>query len=118
MKDEDEVFMILASIKDESKVVIDELPVVCDFPDVIPDDISDLLSEREVELAIDLIPGTSLVSMSPYKMYTSELSDLKKQLEELFEETFIRPSVSSWGVLVLLVKKKYGSMRLCVDYRQ
>ena len=43
---------------------------------------------------------------------------MKKQLEVLLEKQFIRPSVSSWDALVLLVKKKDGSMRLCVDYRQ
>jgi len=46
------------------------------------------------------------------------LGELKKQLEELLEKQFIRPSVSPWGAPVLLVKKKDGSMRLCVDYRQ
>ena len=51
-------------------------------------------------------------------MSTSELGELKKQLEELLEKQFIRPSVSLWGAPVLLVKKKDGSMRLCVDYRQ
>ena len=51
-------------------------------------------------------------------MSASELGELKKQLEELLEKQFIRPSVSPWGAPVLLVKKKDGSMRLCVDYRQ
>ncbi|MCI34010.1 RNA-directed DNA polymerase (Reverse transcriptase), partial [Trifolium medium] len=46
------------------------------------------------------------------------MNELKKQLEELLEKRFIRPSVSPWGAHVLLVKKKYGSMRLCIDYRQ
>ena len=94
-----------------------ELPIVCDFPEVFPDDISDLPPEREVEFSIDLIPGTSPVSMSPYRMSASELKELKSQLEDLLEKKFIRPSVSLWGAPVLLVKKKEGSMRLCVDYR-
>jgi len=51
-------------------------------------------------------------------MSASELGELKKQLEELLEKQFIRPSVSPWGALELLVNKKDGSMRLCVDYRQ
>ncbi|MCI94364.1 retrotransposon protein, partial [Trifolium medium] len=51
-------------------------------------------------------------------MSASELNELKKQLEELFEKRFIRPSVSPWGAPVLLVKKKDGSMRLCIDYLQ
>ena len=56
--------------------------------------------------------------MAPYRMSASELSELKKQLEELLEKKFVRPSVSPWGAPVLLVKKKYGSMRPCVDYRK
>src|ERR1043165_6749890 len=56
--------------------------------------------------------------MPPYRMSASELAELKKQLEELLEKKFIRPSVSPWGAPVLLVKKEEGSMRLCVDYRQ
>jgi len=64
------------------------------------------------------VPGTSPISIAPYRMSALELDELKKQLEELLEKQFIRPSVSSWGAPVLLVKKKDGSMRLCVDYRQ
>ncbi|MCH90079.1 gag-pol polyprotein, partial [Trifolium medium] len=79
---------------------------------------SDVPPEREVEFTIDLVPGTSPVSMAPYRMSASELGELKKQLEELLEKKFIRPSVSPWGAPVLLVKKKEGSMRLCIDYRQ
>jgi hypothetical protein len=55
--------------------------------------------------------------MAPYRMSASELGELKKQLEELLEKKCIRPSVSPWGAPVLLVKKKEGSMRLCIDYR-
>ena len=89
-----------------------------EFPEVFPDDITELPPEREVESAIDLVPGTSPISIAPYRMSTLELGELKKQLEELLEKQFIRPSVSPWGAPVLLVKKKDGSMRLCVDYRQ
>jgi len=64
------------------------------------------------------VPGTSPILIAPYRMSASELGELKKQLEELLEKQFIRPSVSPWGAPVLLVKKKDGSMRLCVDYRQ
>jgi len=70
-----------------------------------------------VEFAIDLVPGTSPISIALYRMSASELGELKKQLEELLEKQFIRPSVSPWGAPVLLVKKKDGNMRLCVDYR-
>ena len=66
---------------------------------------------------IDLVPGTSPIAKRPYRMSASELAELKKQLEELQRIGFIRPSSSPWGAPVLFVKKKDGSMRLCVDYR-
>jgi len=56
--------------------------------------------------------------MAPYRMSPSELTELKKQLEELLEKQFNRPSVSPSGVPVLLVKKKDRSFRLCIDYGQ
>src|SRR4051812_30143054 len=110
--------MLIASMEVKEKVVRSELPVVCDFPEVFPDDVRELSPEREVEFAIELISGTSLVSMAPYRMSASELAKLKSQLEELLEKEFIRPSVSPWGAPILLVMKKEGSMRLFVDYRQ
>ena len=75
-----------------------------DFPEVFLDNIAELPPEREVEFAIDLVPGTSLISIAPYRMSASELGELKKQLEELLEKQFIKPSVSPWGDPVLLVK--------------
>lgn len=88
------------------------------FPEVFLDDINDLPPEREVEFNIDLIPGTRLISMAPYRISPAKIAKLKKQLQDLLNKKFIRPSVSPCGALVLLVKKKDGSMRLCVDYRQ
>jgi len=69
------------------------------------------------EFSIDLVPGTGSVSMAPYRMAPIELVELKKQIEELMEKQFIRSSTSPWGAPVLLVKKD-GSSRLCVDYKQ
>jgi len=82
------------------------------------DEVPGLPSSREVEFSIDLVPGTGPVSMAPYRMALAELVELKKRIEELIEKQFIRPSTSPWGAPVLLVKKKDGSSRLCVDYRQ
>ncbi|GJT65769.1 putative reverse transcriptase domain-containing protein [Tanacetum coccineum] len=77
-----------------------------------------LLPEREVEFTIELIPGAQPISKAPYIMAPVELKELKDQLQELLERGFIRPSVSPWGAPVLFVKKKDGSMRLCIDYRE
>jgi len=71
-----------------------------------------------VDFSIDLIPGAGPISMTPYRMAPAELVELKKQIEDLLEKKFIRPSASPWGAPVLLIKKKDGSSRLCVDYRQ
>ena len=97
---------------------LDEIPVVREFPDVFPDDIAGLPSEREVEFPIDLIPRTEPISIPPYRIAPVELRELKAQLEELLSKGFIRPSISPWGAPVLFVKKKDGSLRLCIDYRQ
>ena len=106
----------MAHLSVENQVVIDRLPVVNEFPEVFPDEIPDVPPEREVEFSIDLVPGTKPVSMVPSRMSASELAELKKQLEDLLDKKFVRPSVSPWGAPVLLVKKKDGSMRLCIDY--
>src|ERR1051325_10411682 len=118
LKEEAEMFSLMATMSMENQAIIDELQVVHGFPEVFPDEIPDVPPEREVEFGIDLVPGTRPVSMAPYKMSASELTELKKQLEDLLEKKFIRPSVSPWGAPVFLVKKKEGSMRLCVDYKQ
>ncbi|XP_050876686.1 uncharacterized protein LOC127080409 [Lathyrus oleraceus] len=112
------VFALFAALSVKSQAMVDELQIVQDFPKVFPYDISDVPLEREMEFSIDLVPSTRPVSMAPYRMFTSELEELKKQLKDLLEKIFVRPSVSPWGALVLLVKKKDGSMRLCVDYQQ
>ena len=98
--------------------ILDEIPIVREFPDVFPDDIAGLPPEREVEFTIDLIPGTEPISIPPYRMAPAELRELKAQLEELLSKGFIRPSISPWGAPVLFVKKKDGSLRLCIDYRK
>jgi hypothetical protein len=73
--------------------------------------------DREVEFVIDLLPRTAPISKQPYRMSAKELKELKKQLTELQEAGYIRPSSSPWGALVLFVHKKNGSLRMCVDYR-
>ena len=97
---------------------LEDIPIVKEFPDVFPDDISGLPPDREVEFTIDLIPGTKPISIPPYRMAPVELRELKAQLEELLNNGFIRPSISPWGAPVLFAKKKNGSLRLCIDYRQ
>ncbi|KAA0063793.1 pol protein [Cucumis melo var. makuwa] len=111
---------ILASVVDmrEPEVSLSSEPVVREYPDVFPDKLPGLPPPREVDFAIELEPGTAPISRAPYRMAPAELKELKVQLQELLDKGFIRPSVSPWGAPVLFVKKKDGSMRLCIDYRE
>ncbi|KAA0065422.1 ty3-gypsy retrotransposon protein [Cucumis melo var. makuwa] len=111
---------ILASVVDtrEVDVSLSSEPVVRDYLDVFSEELSGLPPHREVEFAIELEPGTVPISRAPYRMAPAELKELKVQLQELLDKGFIRPSVSPWGAPVLFVKKKDGSMRLCIDYRE
>ena len=85
---------------------------------MFPEDLPGLPPDREVEFSVDLVPGTTPISKTPYRMAPVELKALKEQLQELLDKGFIRPSVSPWGAPVLFVKKKDGSLRLCIDYRE
>ncbi|GKA99291.1 putative reverse transcriptase domain-containing protein [Tanacetum coccineum] len=107
----------LACIKADEKK-LDDIRVVRDFPEVFPDDLLGLPLVREIEFRIDLIPGASPVVRSPYRLAPSEMLELSNQLKELQEKGFIRPSHSPWGAPMLFVKKKDGSMRMCIDYME
>nr|GFC00342.1 putative reverse transcriptase domain, aspartic peptidase domain protein [Tanacetum cinerariifolium] len=86
--------------------------------DVFPDELPGIPPVRKVEFNIELISGSEPISKTPYRIALIELKELKDQLQELLERGFIRPSVSPWGAPVLFVKKKDGSMRLCIDYHE
>ncbi|GKF07246.1 hypothetical protein Tco_0041470, partial [Tanacetum coccineum] len=107
---------LLACIKADEKK-LDDIRVVRDFPEVFPDDLLGLPLVREIEFHIDLIPCASPVVRSPYRLAPSKMLELSNQLKELQEKGFIRPIHSPWGAPVLFVKKKDGSMRMCIDYR-
>lgn len=111
-------YVFLNSVSINPEVTINEIRVVREFPEVFPLDVSGLPPVCEVEFSIDVISGTAPIHIAPYRMAPSEMLELKRQLEDLLSKNFIRPSVSPWGAPVLLVKKKDGKSRLCVDYRQ
>jgi len=104
--------------KEAPEAKLEEIPIVSDFLDVFPEELPGLPPNREIEFTIDLLPGTGPISKAPYRMAPLELKEFKKQLQELLDKGFIRPSVSPWGAPVLFVKKKDGSMRLCINYRE
>ncbi|XP_071714882.1 uncharacterized protein [Rutidosis leptorrhynchoides] len=111
---------ILVHVKElkTKEVGLEDVPVVHEFPQVFPEDFPGLPPHRQVEFQIDLVPGATPVAKSPYRLAPSELQELSNQLQELLDKGFIRPSVSPWGVLILFVKKKDGSFRMCIDYRE
>jgi hypothetical protein len=96
---------------------LEEIPVVREFADVFPDELTGMPPNRDVEFVIELQPGTAPISKRLYRMPPKELAELKTQLQELLDKGYIRPSSSPWGCTALFVKKKDDSLRLCVDYR-
>ncbi|GJR32669.1 putative reverse transcriptase domain-containing protein [Tanacetum coccineum] len=97
---------------------LSDIPIVRDFEDVFPDDLSGLPPQQQVEFRIDLIPGVTLIAKSPYRLTPSKMQELSEQLQELQDKGFIWTSHSPWGSPVLFVKKKDRSFRMCIDYRE
>ncbi|GJY51889.1 putative reverse transcriptase domain-containing protein [Tanacetum coccineum] len=103
--------------KSEGKQLKD-VPIVRDFSEVFPEDLPGFPIARPVEFQIDLIPGAAPVARAPYRLAPFEMKELSEKLQELSDKGFIRPSSSPWGAPVLFVKKKDGSFRMCIDYRE
>ncbi|GJY32071.1 putative reverse transcriptase domain-containing protein [Tanacetum coccineum] len=108
-------FLIGAKAGDKKQ---EEIVVVRDFPEVFSDDLSGLPPIQEIEFRIELISRATPVAKSPYRLAPYELEELSGQLKKLQDKGFIRPSLSPWGAPVLFVKKKDGSFRMCIDYRE
>jgi hypothetical protein len=92
-----------------------DVPVASMFPDVFPEDLPGMPTDRDVEFVIELQSGTAPISRRPYKMTPKELAELKVQLNALLDKGYIHPSSSPWGCPALFMKKKDQSLRLCVD---
>ncbi|GJU49718.1 reverse transcriptase domain-containing protein [Tanacetum coccineum] len=108
-------------LEEETKIPkrrIEDVPVVRDFPEVFPEEFLGLPPTRQVEFHIELIPGAAPVTRAPYRLAPVEMKELAEQLKELFDKGFIRLSSSPWGAPILFVKKKDGSFRMCIDYRE
>ncbi|GJX66308.1 putative reverse transcriptase domain-containing protein [Tanacetum coccineum] len=97
---------------------LEDVPTVRDFPVVFPEDLPGLPPTRHVNFQIDLVPGAAPVARAPYRLAPSEMEELSTQLQKNFDKGFIRPSSLPWGAPVLFVKKKDGSFRMCIDYRE
>ncbi len=92
--------------------------LLTEYADVFPDELpKSLPPERAVDHRIDLLPDSAPVAKPTYKMSLAEMDELRRQLDDLLNRGFIRPSSSPYGSPVLFVKKKEGDLRLCIDYR-
>nr|GEZ82671.1 putative reverse transcriptase domain-containing protein [Tanacetum cinerariifolium] len=106
-------------VEDKSeKKRFEDVPIVRNFPEVFLEDLPGHPPTRLVEFQIDLVPGAAPVARAPYRLAPSEMKELAEQLKELSDKGFIRPSSTPWGAPVLFVKKKDGSFRMCIDYRE
>ncbi|GKD41173.1 putative reverse transcriptase domain-containing protein [Tanacetum coccineum] len=113
-----QVFVAQVMKKKPDEKRLEDIPVVRELPEVFLEDLPGLPPARQVEFQIDLIPGAAPVARTPYRLDPSEMQELSNQLQELADRGFIRPSTSPWGAPVLFVKKKDGSFRMCIDYRE
>ncbi|GJR72166.1 putative reverse transcriptase domain-containing protein [Tanacetum coccineum] len=111
-----QLFLAQVTEKEPSKKQLQDVPVIRNFPKVFHDDLPGLPPPQQVKFRIE--PGAAPVARAPYRLAPSELKELSDQLKELLEKGFIRPSSSPWGAPVLFVKKKDGSFRMCIDYRE
>jgi hypothetical protein len=98
-------------------IKIKDIPIVCEYPDVFPDDLPGMPLDRDIKFIIELQPGIAPISKRPYRMPPNELAELKIQLQDLLDKDFIHLSASPWGCPALFMKKKDNSLRLYVDYR-
>nr|GFB22082.1 putative reverse transcriptase domain-containing protein [Tanacetum cinerariifolium] len=86
--------------------------------EIFPKNLLGLPPARQVEFQIDFVPGAAPVALALYQLAPAEMQELSTQLQELSDRGFIRPSSSPWGAPVLFVKKKDGSFRMCINYRE
>ncbi|GJV08015.1 putative reverse transcriptase domain-containing protein [Tanacetum coccineum] len=104
--------------KEPEEKHLEDVPIIRYIPEVFPDDLPGLPPPRQVEFRIELVSGAAPITHAPYRLAPSELKELSGQQKELSEKGFIRPSSSPWGDPVSFVKKKDGSFRMCIDYRE
>ncbi|GKC18129.1 putative reverse transcriptase domain-containing protein [Tanacetum coccineum] len=113
-----EILIIQVMEKKSAEKRLEDISVVREFSEVYPEDLPGLPPVRQVEFHIDLYPRAAPVARAPYRLAPSEMQELSDQLQELADRGFIRPSTSPWEAPVLFVKKKDGSFRMCIDYRE
>eukprot|EP00253_Pinus_taeda_P033151 PITA_33151 len=108
---------VIQEVRKEKGPSLEQYPVLAEFPDVFPKELPGLPPVRELDLSIELKLGTQPISKTLYRMTTPKLQELQIQLKELLDIGHVQPSISPWGAPVIFVKKKDGSLRICIDYR-
>lgn len=108
--------MILSFLEVKGDIDFKLIDIIREFMEVFPEEVPGLPPQREIKFTINMVLGVGPVSITPNKIAPLELVELNKQIKDLLEKEMIIPSVSSWGTLMLLVKKKDDGLRLCVDY--
>ena len=99
----------VCSVNQMNGATMDKTKVINEFLDVFPDNLLGMPPDRDIEFLIEIFPGTTPIAKRPYRMGVNELEELKKQLKELQDKCFIRPSPSPWGAPVIFVDKKDGT---------
>nr|GEX60217.1 putative reverse transcriptase domain-containing protein [Tanacetum cinerariifolium] len=112
------LFLVHVTKKKSKEKRLEDVPIIRDFPKVFPKELPRLPPLRQVECHIDLVPRDAPVACAPYRLAPSEIKELSLQLQELLEKGFIRLSSSPWGAPVLFMRKKDGSFRMRIDYRE
>ncbi|KAI3821497.1 hypothetical protein L1987_09065 [Smallanthus sonchifolius] len=118
LRRECEAYLLYVINKYKAVKELDDVPVVREYQEVFPEDLPRIPPNKEIEFRIDLVPDAQPVAKAPYRLAPVEMKELMAQLDELLEKGFIQLSISPWGAPVLFVKKKDGSMRMCIDYRE
>ncbi|GKC23300.1 putative reverse transcriptase domain-containing protein [Tanacetum coccineum] len=112
------VFLIQVTKKGTEEKQLKDLPIMRYFSEVFLEELPRLPPARQVKFQIDLVPGAAPVTRAPYRLAPAEMKELSDQLKEISDKGFIRLSSSPWGAPVLFVKKKDGSFRMCIDYKE
>jgi hypothetical protein len=107
---------VLNSVEGKELKIKDHL-VLWEFKEVFPEEVFGIPPKRDLDFSIDLVPRAVPVSKVPYRMSIQKLVEMKVQSKKMFDKGYIRPSVSPWGEPDLFVKKKDGTLRLCIDYK-
>ncbi|GJY73546.1 putative reverse transcriptase domain-containing protein [Tanacetum coccineum] len=112
------LFLAHVTKKKSKEKRMEDVPIIRDFPEVFPEELQVTTPRARMSFRMILVPKAAPVARAPYRLAPSEMKELSVQLQELLEKGFIHPSSSPWGAPVLFVKKKDGSFRMCIDYRE